>query len=312
MYSHFSGSDVPTEEFLKLRALYRKNQRPNDICAVLRGQNIINGNNVSRASSLVQGDRFAALRLVVESVNEDLSADERRGGCPFHSLPTLGKLLLGKGMKSTPATGEDEGEGITWYPRVSEAMATDYLIAFCQGLAVAIDHEELFPASMAGRYEDTLSFGSVTGRQYKARIDGSIPYGRLRPNEPPHMVIFESKRKPLTLVDEKAFKQKCAEHIALAERKHSKNRARRVEGHTCMLSQHGHEMYLSISSYNEQWLRYIYSKAATTIDTNSLNKFITINEYGPYLVDGAGNMAAFATGLVALILAQPRDNVTYH
>ncbi|KAI5296979.1 hypothetical protein KEM55_005316, partial [Ascosphaera atra] len=100
-------------------------------------------------------------------------------------------------------------------------------------------------------------------------------------------------------------------------RKHNNSRQLKTPvGKTLMISQHGQELWVSMGTYTQRWLDYIFSQEDNDTLINSEDEdedeasFLTIREYGRWMIRSKNDLYAFSEAIVAIILNQLRGTAS--
>ncbi|KAK2757121.1 hypothetical protein FQN54_005091 [Arachnomyces sp. PD_36] len=187
----------------------------------------------------------------------------------------------------------------------TETLVADFMVTLLAGMACFVQVLSPSPLCVANSYESTFQFGPVCGTgqqpgsdpvQFRARIDGSIPFS-VSPSDktPREAIIFEAKRAPRTDGDVSVLAQQSLEHISYIWERHKNERMPRPRRdsphHTFMVAQDHLSFYISIGTYDNEYLDYIFSPTDVPIIPRSNAPFLRIQEFGPYPVDEDNRLA---------------------
>lgn len=117
----------------------------------------------------------------------------------------------------------------------TETLVVDFMVNFLAGIACLLQPLSTRSVCVANAYETTYRFGPVRRGQnsaptpadeiqFRARIDGSIPFYRPQPYNLTEVVIFEAKRAPRIPSRSQATVkgQQSMEHVAYIWKQHEK------------------------------------------------------------------------------------------
>ena len=118
----------------------------------------------------------------------------------------------------------------------TETLVVDFMVGFIAGIACLLQPLSDRSVCVANSFETTYQFGpvrspgqapndSAASTQFRARIDGSIPFCRPQSHNLAEMVIFEVKRAPCDAGrPQVAVKgQQSLEHVAYVWERHKKD-----------------------------------------------------------------------------------------
>ncbi|OJD21191.1 hypothetical protein ACJ73_07473 [Blastomyces percursus] len=185
----------------------------------------------------------------------------------------------------------------------TETLIVDFMVNLLGGIACLIQPLASHVVCVANAFETTYCFGPVrntTGTnnddiQFRARIDGSIPFS-LPHNNVSEAVIFEAKRtdRPNGKGGAAVMGQQSMEHVAYIWKRHENDSTPRSSGvyHTFMIAQDYLSFHISIGTYDNQYLDYIFGvgDALVVPQGGEEPSFLRIQEFGPFDVDERDDM----------------------
>ncbi|EQL32380.1 hypothetical protein, variant [Blastomyces dermatitidis ATCC 26199] len=197
----------------------------------------------------------------------------------------------------------------------TETLVVDFMVNLLGGLACLLQPLAYRTVCVANAFETTYQFGPLPNGpiasnhvQFRARIDGSIPFSLPPDKNLPEMVIFEAKRahretgQGVTVVG-----QQSMEHVAYIWKRHKNDQLPRNPGtyHTFMIAQDFLSFYISIGTYDKEYLDYIFSPGDVPVVTQRGKKhFLRIQEFGPFQVDERDEMELLIHIILCLIISQ--------
>ncbi|EZG03048.1 hypothetical protein H106_06565 [Trichophyton rubrum CBS 735.88] len=223
---------------------------------------------------------------------------------------------------SPPAMFSTTAEGVEEPPRrtPTETLVADFIVTLLGGLASLVQGLSPRPLCMANSFETTYQFGPPShptslqhgGMQFRARVDGSIPFSLSVAGMPREAAIFEVKRAPRKGRGSgiPVLAQQAMEHAAYIWKCHAsdstwKNTHRTY--HTFMVAQDHLGFHISIGTYDTSYLEYIFGPGSQPVlPTRGTNKFpfLQIQELGPFNVKIEGHLRIFLRIMLAFILWQ--------
>ncbi|PGH17054.1 hypothetical protein AJ79_01438 [Helicocarpus griseus UAMH5409] len=197
----------------------------------------------------------------------------------------------------------------------TETLVVNFTVTLLGGIACMVQRLSSSTLCVANSYETTYQFGPIAVNppkeeiKFRARIDGSIPFSKPEDMNLLEMVIFEAKRDPRTPDRGVAVRgQQSMEHVAYIWERHVKERASIKPGvyRTFMISQDCLSFYISIGTYDDEYLNYIFGPGnAPVIPTdNRRNGFLHIQELGPFETEIRREMEVLAQIILCLTLWQ--------
>ncbi|KAK2798465.1 hypothetical protein FQN50_008825 [Emmonsiellopsis sp. PD_5] len=203
----------------------------------------------------------------------------------------------------------------------TETLVVDFMVNFLGGIACLLQPLSPRMVCVANAFETTYLFGPVGRRnssgsgfsdgdvQFRARIDGSIPFSIPPANMLPEAIIFEAKRMERTIgcVPIAVKTQQSMEHTAYIYKKHEMDHQPRAPGtyHTFMIAQDYLSFYLSIGTYNNRYLDYIFGPGnAPVAPGRGAESFFCIQEFGPFNVESKSHMIGLRDIILSLLIWQ--------
>ncbi|KAK2805781.1 hypothetical protein FQN50_006057 [Emmonsiellopsis sp. PD_5] len=198
----------------------------------------------------------------------------------------------------------------------TETLIVDFMVTFLGGIACLMQPLAPHLVCIANAFETTYHFGPVRGPtstnkdiRFRARIDGSIPFS-LPCNNVSEAVIFEAKRAERT--DGKGgaavMGQQSMEHVAYIWKRHESDLMPRSSGiyHTFMIALDYLSFRISIGTYNDQYLDYIFGvgDALVVPPSGEEPSFLQIQEFGPFDVDERYDMQLFCEIVLSWLIWQ--------
>ncbi|KAK2754057.1 hypothetical protein FQN54_007226 [Arachnomyces sp. PD_36] len=274
----FSASTVPKEAFLTMRCIWPKKKHP------------------AYASTYIANLEYF--------FNEDNSDDARKlmneNALGLDKLRALYRIVCSpkEPRKVTPP----EYINPSFHQRTSTARSSP---------------KNCILRRSANSFETTYTFGPVrnTSQQqddvrFRARIDGSIPFGVSLAMMPREAVIFEAKRAPRGNNEDSipVLTQQSMEHVAYIWRRHEKDSTWEKSVniyHTFMVAQDHLYFHISIGTYDSTYLKYIFgSGTQSVVPGQGENSFLEIQEFGLFKVGDEEAIDAFLHIMLSLILWQ--------
>ncbi|KKZ60062.1 hypothetical protein EMCG_05185 [[Emmonsia] crescens] len=199
-----------------------------------------------------------------------------------------------------PVTGPAEEEPPRRTP--TETLVADFMVTLLGGLASLVQPLNPRPLCMANSFETTYRFGPIHNTsqqlgdvQFRARIDGSIPYSVSLAGIPREAAIFEAKRAARTDSGHSipVLAQQSMEHIAYIWKCHE-NDLRVIP-----------PLILVIGTYDSTYLEYIFGPGFTRVlPAQGKGQFLEIQEFGPFLATDEGDLDEFLHVMLSFILWQ--------
>ncbi|KKZ66334.1 hypothetical protein EMCG_07935 [[Emmonsia] crescens] len=186
----------------------------------------------------------------------------------------------------------------------TETLIVDFMVNLLGGIACLIQPLAPHIVCVANAFETTYCFGPVrntTGTnnddiQFRARIDGSIPFS-LPHNNVSEAVIFKAKRtdRPNGKGGAAVMGQQSMEHVASSG-----------VYHTFMIAQDYLSFHISIGTYDNQYLDYIFGVGdALVVPQNGEEpSFLRIQEFGPFDVDERDDMKLLCEIVLSWLICQ--------
>ncbi|PGG97182.1 hypothetical protein AJ79_09319 [Helicocarpus griseus UAMH5409] len=197
----------------------------------------------------------------------------------------------------------------------TETLVVDFMVNFIGGIACLLQRLTSYTVCVANAFETTYRFGPVRKDptpadeiQFRARIDGSIPFSSPSDRSLPEMVMFEAKRTPrgpgqgATVMG-----QQSMEHVAYVWKRHEKQTPISPGVyHTFMIAQDYLSFYITIGTYGKEYLDYIFGPGdVPVIPLSSRSKaFLQIQEFGPFHVDERAHMKLLLHIILCLMIWQ--------
>ncbi|WEW61234.1 hypothetical protein PRK78_006724 [Emydomyces testavorans] len=198
----------------------------------------------------------------------------------------------------------------------TETLVVDFMVNFIGGIACLLQRLSNYTVCVANAFETTYRFGpvhedrpSADKIQFRARIDGSIPFSSPADKSLPEMVMFEAKRAPrgpgqgVTVMG-----QQSMEHVSYIWKRHEKDRTSISPGvyHTFMIAQDYLSFHITIGTYDNKYLDYIFGPGdVPVIPPSSRRKaFLHVQEFGPFHVDERGHMKLLLRIIVCMMIWQ--------
>ncbi|ODH45108.1 hypothetical protein ACO22_00403 [Paracoccidioides brasiliensis] len=183
----------------------------------------------------------------------------------------------------------------------TETLVVDFMVNLLGGLACLLQPLAYQTVCVANAFETTYQFGPLPN-------DGSIPFSLPPDKNLPEMVIFEAKRahcgtgQGVTVVG-----QQSMEHVAYIWKRHKNDQLPRNPRtyHTFMIAQDFLSFYISIGTYDKEYLDYIFSPGDVPVVAQRGKKhFLRIQEFGPFQVDERDEMELLIHIILCLIISQ--------
>ncbi|KAK0655520.1 hypothetical protein B0T16DRAFT_319839 [Cercophora newfieldiana] len=192
-----------------------------------------------------------------------------------------------------------------------ETLVVDFLVTLTAGIATLIQPLGRRPVCVANAFERTFVFGPVSGETtsnnpagFSARIDGDIPrLARPASSDGGLVVVFEAKRARRGPGDVAVRAQQSMEHAAVIWERHKGYKVPRH--YTLMIAQDATEIFLTIATYDETYLDYLFgSPSALVLPSQSVSTipFLVMQEFGPFELGRVRGVDAFAHIVLALLL----------
>ncbi|KAK2801734.1 hypothetical protein FQN50_007649 [Emmonsiellopsis sp. PD_5] len=199
----------------------------------------------------------------------------------------------------------------------TETLVVAFMVDFLAGIASLVQPLSQQSVCLANPYEPTYTFGQTSRHAtsdtlFRAQIDGSIPFAHWQPNQLNELVIFEAKRAPRKAgqVGATIMGQQSMEHIAYIWEQHQCDHTPRSAGthHTIMIAQDYLSFYISIGSYDNHYLDYIFGPGeVSVIPCNSKMGFFWVQEFRPFNIIDREVMEAFRNIVLSLLVWQLKD-----
>ncbi|KAK2749638.1 hypothetical protein FQN57_005860 [Myotisia sp. PD_48] len=162
----------------------------------------------------------------------------------------------------------------------------------------------------------TYQFGPINENtskhvKFRARTDGGIPFGNAEDPNFREVVIFEAKRaqrlgaRIVTIQG-----QRSMEHAAYIWKRHEMEKNQKRDGskeyHTFMIALDSLDFSISIGTYDDNYLDYIFDGGNEKIvpPNDELKHFLHIQEFGPFSVEDRRSMEVFTQIITSLIIWQ--------
>ncbi|KAK2855528.1 hypothetical protein FQN49_005106 [Arthroderma sp. PD_2] len=235
---------------------------------------------------------------------EDVDMTEA-GSSPLRASPPAGP----------PVVGPAEEEPLRRTP--TETLVADFMVTLLGGLASLVQPLSPRPLCIANSFEATFKFGPLRNTsqqqgevQFRARVDGSIPFSTSLAGMLREAAIFEAKRAVRNESDGSipVLAQQSMEHVAYIWKRHEndttwKKRARTY--HTFMVAQDHLHFHISVGTYNNKYLEYIFAPdTQPVLPAQSGIPFLTIQEFGPFGVEDEVELDGFLQIMLSFILWQ--------
>ncbi|KMP07297.1 hypothetical protein CIRG_06978 [Coccidioides immitis RMSCC 2394] len=199
----------------------------------------------------------------------------------------------------------------------TETLVADFMVTLLGGLASLVQALNPRPLCIANAFETTYRFGPVrnTSRQqhdvqFRARIDGSIPFGLSLVGMPREAAIFEAKRAARRDWGESipVLAQQSMEHAAYIWKRHEDDLTwkKKVKTyHTFMVAQDHLHFHISIGTYDNTYLEYIFGPGTQPVlPAQGKIPFLEIQEFGPFDVPDQEELGEFLNVMLSFILWQ--------
>ncbi|KAK2810620.1 hypothetical protein FQN50_002877 [Emmonsiellopsis sp. PD_5] len=199
----------------------------------------------------------------------------------------------------------------------TETLVVAFMVTLLGGIACLVQQLSSYSLCVANPYETTYEFGPIAVDpplpaeeiKFRARFDGSIPFSKPTDVNLREIVIFEAKRDVRTASGGVAVRgQQSMEHVAYIWERHVKDRASITPGlhHTFMISQDCLAFHISIGTYDDKYLSYIFGPGSVSVipTDNSSNGFLHIQEFGPFRVDDKVDMNHLVHIILCLVVWQ--------
>lgn len=200
----------------------------------------------------------------------------------------------------------------------TESLVVDFLVQLVAGISLSLQPFSNHPVCDASGFERMFQFGNTTDSStptpaaFRGRIDGDMPKARIGHGTHDLVAIFEVKRAKRSLKDVVVRSQQAMEHVAVIWERHL-GRAERLPTdlpkmyHTLMIAQNSTDIFVSITTYTDDYIDYIYSRPGegqVMPDGDGELPMLNVQEYGPFDVTEPGHIRLFAGIIVALLLAE--------
>ncbi|KAK2812009.1 hypothetical protein FQN50_001717 [Emmonsiellopsis sp. PD_5] len=195
----------------------------------------------------------------------------------------------------------------------TETLVVDFMVNFIGGITCSLQRLASYAVCVANAFETTYQFGPISNPadkiQFRAHIDGSIPFSSPADNNMPEMVMFEAKCAPHEPGESATVRgQQSMEHVAYIWQRHEKNRTSISPGtyHTFMIALDYLSFSISIGTYNDQYLAYIFGLGDAPVipSTHADKGFLHVQEFGPFQVDERKHMKFLLHIILSLMIWQ--------
>ncbi|KAM5470872.1 hypothetical protein MauCBS54593_003916 [Microsporum audouinii] len=199
----------------------------------------------------------------------------------------------------------------------TETLVTDFMVTFLGGLASLVQPHSSRPLCIANSFETTFQFGPLRNTrqqqgevQYRARVDGSIPFSTSLSGMLREAAIFEAKRAVRKESDGSipVLAQQSMEHIAYIWKRHESDQAwkkKKKTYHTFMVAQDHLQFHISIGTYDNKYLEYIFaSNSQIVLPFQGPVPFLRIQEFGPFDIANQDGLTLFSNIMLSFILQQ--------
>ncbi|KMP01297.1 hypothetical protein CIHG_01587 [Coccidioides immitis H538.4] len=202
----------------------------------------------------------------------------------------------------------------------TETLVADFIVTLLGGLASLVQGLSPRPLCMANSFETTYQFGPPSHQtspqhgsmQFRARVDGSIPFSLSVALMPREAAIFEVKRAPRQEGKDSipVLAQQSMEHAAYIWKCHESDKTwkkKNLTYHTFMVAQDHLDFHISIGTYDNTYLGYIFGLGSQPVlpaqDTSKF-PFLEIQELGPFDIKMEDDLRTFLHIMLAFILWQ--------
>ncbi|KAM5434763.1 hypothetical protein MferCBS31731_006535 [Microsporum ferrugineum] len=199
----------------------------------------------------------------------------------------------------------------------TETLVTDFMVALLGGLASLVQPLSSRPLCIANSFETTYQFGPLRNTrqqqgevQYRARVDGSIPFSTSLSGMLREAAIFEAKRavRKESNGSIPVLAQQSMEHAAYIWKRHEGDqtwKGKRKTYHTFMVAQDHLQFHISIGTYDNKYLEYIFaSNSQRVLPFQGQIPFLEIQELGPFDVAEEYDLETFIHIMLSFILWQ--------
>ncbi|KAK3364477.1 hypothetical protein B0T25DRAFT_587733 [Lasiosphaeria hispida] len=323
----FLASNVPAGSFLTVHAIWPKREPADHALQALITKDALLQEDADCARHLLD---VSALGLGKLETLMDLICIQSRPITPTQTIGSLGDQLgpyaqlvslhnlLDRRLPSLPHDGQgglgfliaadaNDSAAATDLPlpapcSLTETLVIDFLVTFIAAIATQIQPPTRIPVCVANVFEQTFQFGLVSGADkpaaFRARTDGGIPLGQHRSILP--VIIFEGKS---------------------AKRdgnNNNKNSHRETDPfhHTLMIAQDADEVFISISSYTDAYISYLFkayisylfkpTPAAVLSLIADVTHMLEIQEFGPFKISTRSHLRLLAHIILALLVKELR------
>ncbi|PGH05848.1 hypothetical protein AJ79_06690 [Helicocarpus griseus UAMH5409] len=197
----------------------------------------------------------------------------------------------------------------------TETLVVEFMVNLIGGIPCLLQRLASYTVCVANAFETTYRFGPVRKDptltnevQFRARIDGSIPFSSPSDRNLPKMVMFEAKRAPrgpgrsATVMG-----QQSMEHVAYIWKQHEKQRPINPGVyHIFMIAQDYLSFHITIGTYDNEYLDYIFGPGNVPVIPPSImsKPFLHVQEIGPFHVDDRDDMDLLVRIILCLMIWQ--------
>ncbi|KAL2363151.1 hypothetical protein RJZ56_003956 [Blastomyces dermatitidis] len=230
--------------------------------------------------------------------------------CPTHARPPAATSVIEPTDKEPPRRTP------------TETLVADFMVTLLGGLASLVQALNPRPLCIANSFETTYTFGPVrnTSQQvdvtFRARIDGSIPFSLSLAGMPREVAIFEAKRaaRGESGGSIPVLAQQSMEHVAYIWKRHEDDptwKTRVNTYHTFMVAQDHLYFHISIGSYDNTYLKYIFGSGIQPVrPAQGEIPFLEIQEFRPFDVTNEEELDEFLHIMLSFILWQLEQTET--
>ena len=200
----------------------------------------------------------------------------------------------------------------------TESLVVDFLVQLVAGISKSLQPFSNHPVCDSSGFERMFQFGNTTDPStptpaaFRGRIDGDIPRARIDDGTHDLVAIFEVKRAKRSPKDVTVRSQQAMEHVAVIWERHLSRPGRLSSEppktyHTLMIAQNSTDIFVSITTYTDDYLDYLYSRPGegqVRPNCGGDLPMLTVQEYGPFDVTEPGHIRLFAEVIVGLLLAE--------
>ncbi|EER40920.1 conserved hypothetical protein [Histoplasma capsulatum H143] len=199
----------------------------------------------------------------------------------------------------------------------TETLVMDFMVTLLGGLASLVQALSPRPLCIANSFETTYTFGPIcttsqqqVNVQFRARIDGSIPFGLSLAGMPREAAIFEAERaaRGESGGSIPVLAQHSMEHVAYIWKRHEDDLMWKTSVktyHTFMVAQDHLQFHISIGTYDNTYLEYIFGPGTQPVHpAQGKIPFFEIQEFGPFDVTNEEELGEFLRIMLSFILWQ--------